>query len=63
MVIVNLLKDREAWCAVVHEVTESDMTQQLNNNNSNLLKEEWHFKLVIQQVQNPGQQPLYHQAT
>ena len=40
MVIVNLLKDREACCAVVHDVTESDMTQQLNNNNSNLLKEE-----------------------
>ena len=21
-----IVKDREAWCAVVHEVTESDMT-------------------------------------
>ena len=25
--------DREAWWATVHEVTESDMTQQLNSNN------------------------------
>ena len=22
----EIVKDREAWCAVVHEVTESDMT-------------------------------------
>ena len=29
----GLLTDREAWHATVHEFTELDMTEQLNNNN------------------------------
>ena len=28
----EMVKDREAWCAAVHVVTESDMSQGVNNN-------------------------------
>jgi len=29
----EIVKNREAWCAVVHRVEELDMTERLNNNN------------------------------
>ena len=33
----EIVKNRKAWCAAVHEAAKSDMTYGLNNNNLDIM--------------------------
>ena len=34
----EMVRDRKAWPTAIHGVTESDITEWLNNNNDNMIK-------------------------
>ena len=46
----EMVKDREVWLAVVHGVTESDTTKQLNSSNKRSWNNSFSFKIFLKFV-------------
>ena len=49
----EMVRDREAWRAVVHGVAKSDMTEQLNKNNKKTKCRVWNWRVWVETFSTP----------